>query len=186
MTERSINRIILAISIAVPALVTVLFYMPAVKLNIDTGMLPAFHALLNSGVALSLLCGLIAIRQKRKAVHRNFMLTAFSLSALFLISYVLYHLTSDSTLFGDLDHNGEVTDAERAHAGNIRYVYYFVLLTHIVLAALVMPFILITMSKALTERFDTHRRFARYTWPVWFYVAVTGVVVYFMIAPYYP
>lgn len=186
MTEKAINRIILAISIAVPLVVTALFYMPAVKLNFDTSKLPAFHALLNSGVAVCLLAGLYMIKKGNRGAHRTFMLAAFSLSAMFLISYVLYHLSAESTLFGDVDHNGEVSDAEKAGAGSIRYVYYFVLLTHILLAAAILPFILITMSRALTARFDKHRKIARITWPLWFYVAVTGVVVYFMIAPYYP
>jgi len=185
MTEKAINRIILSISIAIPVVVTVLFYVPAVKLNFDTSILPGFHALLNSGVAIFLLAGFIAIRNRNRNVHRVCMLSAFSLSALFLVSYVLYHLSADSTLFGDADHNGVVSDAEKIAAGTMRYVYYFVLLTHILLAAAVMPFILITLSRALTARFDKHRRIARITWPIWLYVAVTGVIVYFMIAPYY-
>lgn len=186
MNEKAINRVILGISIVIPIVVTVLFYMPALKLNIDTSFLPAFHAILNSGVAICLMFGLMAIKQRKQSVHRNFMLAAFSLSALFLASYVLYHASNDSTLFGDADFNGEVTEAEKASAGSIRYVYYFVLLTHIVLAAAVMPFILITLSRGLTAKFDKHRKIARITWPIWFYVAVTGVIVYFMIAPYYP
>lgn len=186
MTEKTINRIILTISIAVPIIVTALFYMPAVQLNFDTSMLPGFHAILNSLVAICLASGLWMIKSGRRQAHRNFMLAAFSLSALFLISYVLYHLGSESTLYGDTDHDGAVSEAERAAAGSIRFVYYVVLLTHIVLAAAVMPFILITLSRGLTARFDKHRKIARITWPVWFYVAVTGVIVYFMIAPYYP
>lgn len=186
MTEKAINRVILAISIAVPIIVTALFYMPAVKLNFDTSILPGFHACLNSLVAICLAAGLWMIRSGNRQAHRNFMLAAFSLSALFLVSYVLYHLGSESTLFGDSDHDGVVSDTERTAAGSIRYVYYVILLTHIVLAAAVMPFILITLSRGLTARFDKHRKIARITWPVWFYVAVTGVIVYFMIAPYYP
>lgn len=186
MNERTINRWIVAISILIPVAVTILFYMPAVKLNIDTSILPAFHAMLNSGVAILLLLGLYFIRTGKRGAHRTAMLGAFSLSALFLISYVLYHLTSDSTLFGDLDHNGIVSDAEKAEAGAMRGVYLVILLSHIFLAALIMPFILVTLSRALTARFDKHRKIARITWPLWLYVAVTGVVVYFMIAPYYP
>ena len=186
MTEKATNRLILAISIIIPLAVTALFYMPAVKLNFDTSILPGFHALLNSGVAICLLGGLYMIKKGNRGAHRTFMLSAFSLSALFLISYVLYHLSSDSTLFGDVNHDGVVTDAEKTDAGSIRYVYYFILLSHILLAAAILPFILITMSRALSARFDKHRKIARITWPLWFYVAVTGVVVYFMIAPYYP
>lgn len=186
MNEKSINKIILAISIAVPVIVTVLFYMPAVHLNFDTSILPGFHALLNSGVAICLLAGLYMIKNRRQSAHRNFMMGAFSLSALFLVSYVLYHLSAESTLFGDSDHDGVVSEAEKMAAGSVRYIYYVILLSHIVLAAAILPFILITLSRALTARFDKHRKIARITWPLWFYVAVTGVVVYFMIAPYYP
>lgn len=186
MNERTINRIIVAISVAIPVAVTILFYMPAVKLNIDTSILPGFHAILNSGVAILLIAGLYFIRTGKKGAHRTAMLGAFSLSALFLVSYVLYHLTSDSTLFGDIDHNGVLSDAEKESAGVGRSIYLVILLTHIFLAALIMPFILITLSRALTGRFDKHRRIARITWPLWLYVAITGVIVYFMIAPYYP
>ena len=114
------------------------------------------------------------------------MLAAFSTSALFLISYVLYHSASDSTLFGDANFDGTVSAEESAAVAGIKNIYYVILLSHIVLAALIMPLILITLSRGLSSRFDKHRKIAKITWPLWFYVAVTGVVVYYMIAPYYP
>ena len=113
------------------------------------------------------------------------MMSAFSLSALFLISYVLYHASSDATIFGDSDHNGQVSDEENSTLGNIKTLYYVILLSHIILAACIMPFVLISLSRALAEKYDKHKKIARITWPLWFYVSVTGVIVYFMISPYY-
>jgi putative membrane protein len=171
ISQRRVNWLIAIISVAVPVLVAVLFYMPAIDLNIDISFFPKFHAALNSCVAVLLVTGFVFIRRRNVKAHRACMMSAFSLSALFLISYVIYHSASESTAFG-----GE---------GIIRYVYYFILGTHIILAAIIMPFILITMSRALTFKFDKHRKIARITFPLWLYVAVTGVIVYFMIAPYY-
>lgn len=185
MNEKLVNRFILIVSIAVPVLVTILFYTPAIHLNINVSFLPKFHALLNSLVAICLLLGLYFIRNKNRKAHKLVMMTAFSLSALFLLSYVLYHASSDDTVFGDTDHNGSLSDLEAAAAGSIRYVYYVILITHIILAAVIMPFILVTLSRSLSGKFDKHKKIARITWPIWLYVAVTGVVVYFMIAPYY-
>ncbi len=171
MSQRAVNWLIAIISVAVPVLVTILFYTPAIHLNFDISFFPKFHAVLNSCVAILLIAGFSFIRKRKVKPHRACMMSAFSLSALFLISYVIYHSASEETTFG-----GE---------GIIRYVYYFILVTHIILAAIIMPFILITMSRALTFKFDKHRRIARITFPLWLYVAVTGVIVYFMIAPYY-
>ena len=186
MNEKLTNRIIVAISVAVPVLVAILFYTPALHLNIDVSFLPKFHAILNSVVAVLLLTGLYFIKSKNIKAHKLTMLAAFSTSALFLISYVLYHSAADSTLFGDANFDGIVSAEESAAIAGIKNIYYVILLSHIVLAALIMPLILITLSRGLASRFDKHRKIAKITWPLWFYVAVTGVVVYYMIAPYYP
>lgn len=186
MNEKVSNRIIVAISVVVPILVAVLFYTPALNLNIDVSFLPKFHAMLNSTVAILLIVGLYFIKSKNIKAHKLTMLAAFSVSALFLISYVLYHSASESTLFGDSNFDGTVSEAESAAVASIKTIYYIILLSHIILAAVIMPFILITVSHGLSSRFDKHRKIAKITWPLWFYVAVTGVVVYFMIAPYYP
>lgn len=185
MNEKSTNKLIFAISVAVPVLVTVLFYTPAINLNINVSFLPKLHAIFNSSVAVLLLLGLYFIKSKNIKAHKVTMLGAFSISALFLISYVIYHSASDSTIFGDSNHDGVLDAVEAEAISGIKMVYYFILLTHIILAAAILPFILITVSRALSSRFDKHRKIARITWPLWFYVAVTGVVVYFMIAPYY-
>ncbi|MBK7036586.1 MAG: DUF420 domain-containing protein [Bacteroidetes bacterium] len=186
MSDKSINRIILLISIAVPLLVAILFYTPAIHLNINISFLPKFHAMLNSGVAILLLFGLYFIKNKNRKAHKISMMSAFSLSALFLISYVLYHSSTDATIFGDSNFDKVLSEEEKSALGSEKTVYYIILISHIILAAAILPFILITLSRSLTEKFDKHRKIARITWPLWFYVAVTGVVVYFMIAPYYP
>lgn len=171
MNERRINLLIAVISVIVPVVVAILIYTPAFNLNIDVSFLPALNACLNSAVTILLLAGLYFIRHKNRRAHKFCMLSAFSLSALFLISYIVYHSSTDETTYG-----GE---------GPVKYVYYVILFTHILLAAAIMPFILVTLSRALTERFDRHRKIARITWPLWLYVSITGVIIYFMISPYY-
>ncbi|HEY0272619.1 MAG TPA: DUF420 domain-containing protein, partial [Chitinophaga sp.] len=111
--------------------------------------------------------------------------TAIVLSALFLVSYVTYHSIAPTTLYGDLNHDGVVDAGEKALAGGVRYVYYLLLLSHIVLAAVIVPMVLFTALFAFQEKFRRHKKLARYTWPAWFYVAITGVIVYIMISPFY-
>ena len=113
------------------------------------------------------------------------MLTAISLSVLFLLSYIAHHLLAGDTRYGDINHDGIVSLDEKTLAGNLRMVYYFILITHIPLAAIILPFILFTAYRALTGEYDKHKKLVRITWPVWFYVAITGVIVYLMISPYY-
>ncbi len=185
MNEKVTDKIIFAISVVVPILVAVLFYTPALHLNINVSFLPKLHAIFNSSVAVLLVFGLYFIKSKNIKAHKIAMLSAFSISAMFLISYVIYHSASDSTIFGDSNHDGALSIEESAAIAGIKTVYYIILISHIVLAAVIMPFILITVSRALSARFDKHRKIAKITWPLWLYVAVTGVVVYFMIAPYY-
>ncbi len=113
------------------------------------------------------------------------MIAAMVLSILFLVSYICHHLFAGETKFGDIDHNGVLTEAESAAAGSIRFVYWIILATHIPLAAIVLPFILFTAYRGLTGEWQKHRKLAKITWPIWFYVAVTGVLVYWLINPYY-
>jgi putative membrane protein len=171
MNEKTISRWIFIISVAVPLLVAVLFFTPALQLQIDVSFLPKLNAIINSLVSILLVTGLYFIKNKNRRAHRFCMLSAFSLSALFLISYVVYHSAAADTKYGGV--------------GFIRYVYFFILITHILLATIILPFILVTVSRALTERFDKHRKIARITFPMWLYVSVTGVIVYLMISPYY-
>jgi putative membrane protein len=143
------------------------------------------NAIINSIVASLLLCGLIAVKTKHYFFHKRIMLTSIGLSVLFLISYICHHLFAGEARFGDADHNGILTETEKVNAGSARFIYYFILSTHIPLAGIVLPFILFTAYRALIGEFDKHRKLVRITWPLWFYVAVTGVIVYIMIRPYY-
>lgn len=146
-----------------------------VQLRIDTGfdvhIFARINATINSVVSVLLLAALVAVKRKKFLLHKRLMFTAMILSIVFLVSYIVHHLLSGDTKFG-----GE---------GAIRYVYFFILVTHIFLAAIILPFILFTAYRALIAEWPQHRKLARITWPIWFYVAVTGVIVYFMISPYY-
>lgn len=146
-----------------------------VKLEVNLGFDPRLfakaNAVINSLVALLLIGALIAVKNKQFKAHKRMMLAAMTLSVLFLLSYICHHLFTHETKFG-----GE---------GLLRTVYYIILFTHIPLAGLILPFILFTAYRALIGEWPQHKKLARITWPVWFYVAVTGVVVYLMISPYY-
>lgn len=156
-----------------------------VNLGFDVHLFAKANAVINSTVALLLIVALVAVKNKQYKLHRNIMLTAMVLSILFLVSYICHHLFAGETRFGDLDHNGILSDAEKTAAGSSRMIYYIILGTHIPLAGIILPFILFTAYRSLTGEFAKHKKLARITWPIWFYVAVTGVLVYWMIAPYY-
>ncbi len=145
------------------------------RLNVDVGfdihIFAAINAVINSIVTVLLVVALIAVKQRKLVLHKNVMLAAMWLSVLFLISYVAHHLLAGDTRFG-----GE---------GAIRYLYFFILITHIVLAAVILPFILFTAYRALIGEYEVHKKIARITWPIWFYVSLTGPVIYLMISPYY-
>ena len=143
------------------------------------------NAVINSMVAVLLVAGLITAKSKNYATHKKIMLSAIVLSVLFLVSYICHHLLAGETKYGDLNHDGVLSMNETAMAGSTRIFYYILLLTHIPLAAIILPFILFTAYRALTGEYDKHRKLVRITWPVWFFVAVSGVVVYLMISPYY-
>ena len=146
-----------------------------VKLNVQLGfdehLFAKINATINSLVSVLLVAGLIVVRNRNYLLHKRIMLTAIVLSCLFLVSYICHHLFTGETKFGG--------------TGTIRYIYYFILGTHIVLAGIILPFILFTAYRAMTGEWLRHRKLAKITWPIWLYVAVTGVVVYFMISPYY-
>ena len=155
------------------------------ELPFDKHIFALLNALLNTAVAFLLVAALIAVKQKKYTVHKNIMLTALVLSVLFLVSYIAHHLLAGETKFGDTDHDGIVSIAEQAVVGNLRAFYFILLSTHIILAATSLPFILFTAYRGLTGEFEDHKRKARRIWPIWFYVAVTGPLVYLMISPYY-
>lgn len=184
--DRKASWIIIVFSIIVFITITAL---SRVKLEVDLGFdvhwFARFNAIVNSIVAVLLIGGLIAVKSRKYITHRTIMLAAMALSILFLVSYIGHHLFSGETRFGDVDHNGLVDDAEKTAVGSMRTVYYIILGTHIPLAGLILPFILFTAYRGLTGDYQRHKKLARITWPIWFYVAVTGVIVYRMISPYY-
>jgi putative membrane protein len=132
-----------------------------------------------------LIAALSAVKKGFYLLHKRLMLVAIILSLLFLISYICHHLFTGETRYGDIDHNGILTADEKSLTGSLRFVYYFILLTHIPLAGIILPFILFTAYRGLTGEYARHKKLSKITWPVWLYVAVTGVIVYLMISPYY-
>lgn len=152
----------------------------------DFSFLPPFHATLNALTAVVLVYALYEIKRRNIRAHQRAIYIAMGLSVLFLLSYVAYHFTTPETIFGDVNHDGILSSAERAAVGSARTFYLVLLLTHIVLAALILPFILFTFIRAYTNQFEKHRRMARWVFPIWLYVAVTGPVAYLMLMPYYP
>lgn len=177
---------ILSFSVIVFAAISVL---GRVQLNRNPGFDPhifaKLNAIINSIVSVLLISGLVAVKRKRFHLHKKIMLTAMVLSIIFLLSYICHHLFAGEARFGDLDHDGLLSDGEKTAAGSARIIYYFILGTHIPLAGIALPVILFTAYRALIGEFDKHKKLVRITWPLWFYVAVTGVIVYLMIRPYY-
>ncbi|MEL4308588.1 DUF420 domain-containing protein [Joostella sp. CR20] len=168
--EKKYNKWIVILSIAIPVAVAILF---GVRIpNVEPlSFLPPLYASINGLTAVFLVAAVIAVKNKNLVLHEWLMKVCIGLSVAFLVMYVAYHMTSDSTPFG-----GE---------GSIKYVYYFILITHIILSIAIIPLVLITYVRALSKRFDKHKKLAKITFPLWLYVAVTGVVVYLMISPYY-
>lgn len=170
--DRLANVLIIVFSIVVFVAVVFLSRIKVdLDLSFDVHVFAKVNAIINSVVSFLLLVGLLAVKRSRYALHKKVMMTAMVLSFLFLVSYICHHLLSDSTSFG-----GE---------GAIKIVYYIILISHILLAAIILPFILFTSYRALVAEWPAHKKMARITWPIWFYVSVTGVIVYLMISPYY-
>lgn len=172
--ETKYNKLIVVLSIAIPVVVALLFGINLRKLGYDVqplSFLPPIYATINGLTALILVAAVVAIKNGNRKLHENLMKVAIACSVAFLGMYVAYHMTSDSTKFG-----GE---------GLIKYVYFFILISHILLSIIIIPLVLITYVKALAQRFDKHKKIAKITFPIWLYVAVTGVIVYLMISPYY-
>jgi putative membrane protein len=173
-------------SVIVLAVVTFLSkFTLEVELPFDKHIFALINAVINSAVAILLIAGLIAVKQKNYTLHKSIMLTAMILSLLFLVTYIAHHLLAGEAKFGDANFDGVVDDAEKALLGNTRPFYLILLGTHIVLAATSLPFILFTAYRALTSDFAAHKALSKKVWPIWFYVAVTGPIVYLMIKQYY-
>ncbi len=156
-----------------------------IPVSFDVHIFAKINALLNSGVALLLIAALWAVKSKKYSLHKKMMMTAMILSILFLVSYIAHHLLAGDTRFGDINHDGIITDDEKTQSGTMRYLYFLLLITHITLATFILPIILLTAYRGLTGEWEKHRKLAKYTWPLWLYVAITGPVVYWMINPYY-
>lgn len=184
--DRKASLLIWIVSIVVFVAVA---FLSKYKLEVYPGFNPHLfataNAVINSIVAVLLVAGLITVKQRRYELHKKIMLTAMILSVLFLVSYIGHHLLAGDTRYGDTDHDGILSEAEKLQAGGLRTFYYVILITHIPLAAIILPFILFTAYRALTGEYEQHKRLTRITWPVWFYVAITGVIVYYLISPFY-
>ena len=171
--QRNYTPLIIGLSIAINVLVAVLFFLPEYKgeITFDVTLLPRLNAIFNSFTFVFLLAALYFIKQKNITLHKRFIFAAFTSTTLFLLSYVTYHYLTESTKYG-----GE---------GPLKYIYFFILLTHILLAIVIVPLALITVTRGLNMQVEKHRKIARWTMPLWLYVSLTGVIVYLMISPYY-
>ena len=172
--EKKYNKWIITLSVLIPVAVAVLFKIKLKDLGFNVAplpILPPIYATINGVTAVLLVSAVLAIKKGKRQLHEKLMKTAIACSLVFLLLYIAYHMTTDSTKFG-----GE---------GVLKYVYYFILLSHILLSIAVIPLVLITYVRALANKFDKHKKIAKITFPIWLYVAITGVVVYLMISPYY-
>jgi putative membrane protein len=189
-SERTWLNLIAGVSLLVVLIVAFLFYnaQPAHTglINPKVYFLPKLNAFINGSVAILLSSGFYFIRRKNVRFHRACMVAAFTFSIVFLVSYILYHFNAVETRYGDLDHDGVVSKSEQLTAGSLRYIYYFVLGTHIMLSTIIIPMVLVTLYRILKGDIQRHRKIARWTFPLWLYVSVTGVAVYFLISQYYP
>lgn len=177
MTEKTIFRLILGTSVFVFAVVAILqsnllnLFPDKTVIPFWVLFLPALNAIMNGICSLLLLLSLYFIKRKQIAIHKKLNIAAFTLSSLFLVSYIIFHSTGIKTTYGA--------------TGAIRYIYYSILITHIILAALVLPLVLMSFQSGLQMQVQKHRKLVRWTYPIWLYVTVTGVIVYLMISPYY-
>lgn len=186
--EKKYNKYIVAVSIVIPVVVAVLFGVKLKDLGYNVeplSFLPPIYATINGITAVVLVIAVLAIKNGKRKAHERLMTFAIALSLAFLVMYVAYHMTSDSAKFGDLNHDGILDTIEKAKIGAIRYLYFFILATHIILSVAIIPLVLISYVRALANIFDKHKKIAKITFPLWLYVAITGVVVYLMISPYY-
>jgi len=185
--ERGLKILVWVVSAAVLLLVGVMRrYKLPVPEGWDVNFLPAVNATLNALTAVALVFSLYFIKQKKIVAHRNANVLALGFSVLFLLCYVVYHFTTPEVMYGDSNLDGVLSEAESAAVAGVRPVYLVILLSHIALAGILLPFILLTTLRALVGKYALHRKMARVVWPLWLYVAITGPVVYLMLRSYYP
>ena len=184
--DKKARGLILVFSFVVFAAVVLL---SKVKLDVNLGFDPHIfataNAVINFMVTILLIAGFVTVKKGNYQLHKKIMMTAMVLSILFLMSYISHHLFAGETKFGDVNHDGLISDEEKAAGGSLRLIYYVILITHIPLAAIILPFILFTAYRAMIAEWPRHKKLARITWPIWLYVAITGVLVYLLISPYY-
>jgi putative membrane protein len=189
MTDKFIFRFVAAVSVFVFVVVLILNrkILPTPDtIPSFTPFLPKLNALLNGTCSILLLVSLYFIKQKKIIIHKRINIVAFCLSSLFLVSYILFHyLMKKETMYGDSNGDGILSNSEKVAAGSIRYVYYVILTSHIILAAVVLPLILLSFYRGLQMQVEKHKKLVRWAFPIWLYVTVTGVIVYLMISPYY-
>ncbi|MEM7381783.1 MAG: DUF420 domain-containing protein [Bacteroidota bacterium] len=170
LAEKKFNRLITVVAIVVPLVVAALFRVRIPNME-PLGFLPPIYASINGLTAVFLIIAVWAIKNGKQKLHQNLMVSCIAFSLVFLIMYIAYHMSSDPTPFG-----GE---------GAIKYIYYFILVSHIILSVVIIPLVLKTYARAYLKKFESHRKLAKITFPIWLYVAISGVVVYLMISPYY-
>lgn len=186
--EKKFKGSIIAVSIIIPVAVALLFSVKLKDLGFEVeplSFLPPIYATINGITAVLLILAVLAIKKGNRTTHEKLMTMAIGCSVVFLVMYVAYHMTAGDTKFGDSNGDGILDAAEKAQTGAIRFVYYFILISHILLSIIIIPLVLFTYVRALANEFDRHKKLAKITFPIWLYVAVTGVIVYLMIAPYY-
>ncbi|WMN10699.1 DUF420 domain-containing protein [Marivirga salinae] len=186
--QKSYIKLIWVLSIAIPVVVAILIFAPEKIQGAGDWVyiLPHLNATFNSITTVVLLLGLYFIKQKNIKAHKSMMSIAFTFGSLFLVSYVIYHSTADSTIYGDINGNGVLDDAEKTKDLMWwRGLYVGILLPHIILAAVVVPFVLFAFYYALTDKIEKHKKIVKWTFPIWLIVSISGVIVYLMISPYY-
>ncbi|HBW85424.1 MAG TPA: DUF420 domain-containing protein [Crocinitomicaceae bacterium] len=179
---KAYKNIIIAVSVLIPVVVGALF---RIRIPGNLSFLPPIYAGFNGVTAILLIAALISIRRKKIELHRKLIRFSLLLSILFLICYVAYHLTSDPTYFGDSNKDGMLSSYEKAVAGNSRNIYTILLASHIILSMAVVPLVLFAYLNAWAGDFEKHKKIVRFAFPIWLYVAITGVMVYWLISPYY-
>ena len=186
MNNKNYLVLIRVISVVVPLLVAFLLFFPA-KLNLGNWVyhIPAFNALLNTATSILLIAAIIAIKNKNVKWHQALMTSGFSLGAIFLLAYVLYHSSATTTIFGDVNGDGMLSDAERSLVSISRPFYVGILISHIALSVIVIPLVLTSFFYSLNARIEEHKKIVKFTFPIWLYVSITGVIVYLMVSPYY-
>ena len=182
--EKKYRPLVIILSIVIPAVVALLFGMDKVE-GVDLSFLPPIYATINGITAVLLIWALISIKKKNIKLHERLVTAAVFCSLLFLVGYVAYHLTSDTTLYGDTNHDGVLSEVERGALGKQALFYYFLLISHIILSVGVIPLVMLTYLKGWSGNVKSHRKFAKITFPLWLYVAISGVLVYIMISPFY-